>query len=294
VPELRPADVDDVASLLGVFEASVDDLAARTGRLAPPRSPAFVELHMRHFLAGDARSCFVAEELGRVVAFAMLHVRGGSAFLAFLFVLPGFQGRALGRSLVAACREGAGRPRRTATCAEADQPVSTGLYASIGLAPRLPLYLLRGRPNMDALPPLPAGGRARPLQATDATEVAWLDRELLGYARAADHAFFAQTGRRGWLVEDASGIVAYGYAHRSGRIGPVAVADEHLLPGVIGLLVREVPVADGRQVVVAGTSSLLPVLLGARMRIDGAPAMYCADHPGPLFGRYLPSNFALL
>ena len=39
---------------------------------------------------------------------------------------------------------------------------------------------------------------------------------------------------------------------------------------------------------------VLSYLLGAGMRFEGTPAMYCADHAGPRFDRYLPMSFALL
>jgi hypothetical protein len=35
-------------------------------------------------------------------------------------------------------------------------------------------------------------------------------------------------------------------------------------------------------------------LLAAGLRMDGAPAVYCTDGPGPRLDRYLPMSFALL
>ena len=110
-------------------------------------------------------SAIVADDGGRVVAFGMLHARSGVGFLAFLFVLPSSQPRA-GRAVVGACRDGAGQPSRLGTCAEADQPVSTGLYAALGLAPRTPLFLLRGAMSPANLPdsaraPPPSSRRSR-------------------------------------------------------------------------------------------------------------------------------------
>ena len=97
---------------------------------------------------------------GRVVAFGMLHARSGVGFLAFLFVLPSSWGHGLGRAVVGACRDGAGHPSRLGTCAEADQPVSTGLYAALGLAPRTPLFLLRGAMSPANLPTISRPGFA--------------------------------------------------------------------------------------------------------------------------------------
>ena len=116
---------------------------------------------------------------------------------------------------------------------------------------------------------------------------------LLGYQRPADHAFFARSGRQGVAVEDGRGeVVGYGYVQRSGRLGPVAVADPDLMAGPRRSPARSVVVPDGWQAVVPGTSGALPLLLAQGLRIDATPAVYCADHAGPDFERYLPTSFA--
>ena len=215
--------------MMELFWTTLDDLAERRGRPPSPRNPAVLEELMGHFAATDPESSLVAEDRGRIVAFGMLHVRGDTGFLAFLFVHPSWQGRGLGRAILDACRDGAGRPPRMGTCAEADQPVSTGIYASIGMAPQMPLYLLRGGLSPYRLPSLPDGIRARPMTPTD---VVAIDDEVLGYQHPVDHAFLARAGRHGWAFEDAGVVVGYGYVQPSGRLGPVAAADPQLLPGL--------------------------------------------------------------
>jgi GNAT superfamily N-acetyltransferase len=291
VPELRPARDGDVASMMEVFWASLDDLAERHGRPRSPRNPAVLDELMRHLATTDPASSLVAEDRGRIVAFGMLHVRGDTGFLAFLFVLPDWQARGLGRRLLDACIDGAGRPPRMGTCAEADQPVSTGMYASMGMAPRTPIYLLRGGMSAHRLPSLREGIRPRGLTPAD---VVAIDDEVLGYQHPVDHAFLARGGRHGWAFEDGSGVLGYGYVQPSGRLGPVAAADERLLPGLIGHLTRSVSIPEGWQVVVPGASVALPLLLEHGLRIDGTPAVFCSDHAGPRFERYLPTSFALL
>jgi GNAT superfamily N-acetyltransferase len=269
------------------------DLDERRHRPPQPRHPAALEGHVGHLLATDPRSSIVATDRGRIVGFGILMARDGDAFLSFLFVLPQWQGRGIGRALVRECRLGAGTAMRLSTCAEADQLVSTGLYASLGLAPREPIYLLRGEVDGAALPELPGDVRARPI---DSEIVAELDERLLGYRRPQDHRFWVDGERRGWMYEAGDGqVVGYGYAHHSGRIGPVAAADTGSLPAMLGHLVRSTDVLEGRQVVVPGTaSSALGSLLAAGMRLDGTPAVYCAERPGPRFDCYLPMSFALL
>jgi len=279
--------------MLDVFFEAMDDLDERRGRARQPRNPAALEMHFDHLLATDPGSCFVAADRRRVVAFGILMVRDGDAFLSFLFVLPPWQGRGVGRAIITACLHGGGRVRRLSTCAEADQLVSTGLYAALGLAPREPVYLLRGDIDDAAMPQLGDGVRARPV-AMEA--VADVDVEVLGYRRPEDHRFWAGGERRGWMFEtDGGSVIGYGYAHHSGRMGPVAALDAGHLPSFLGHLVRGTPVLEGRQVVVGGRAiETLRALLGAGMRLDGTPAVYCAEQSGPRFDRYLPMSFALL
>jgi len=293
LPELREASAADLPALLAVYEEAIDELDDRRGRARQPRNPVALGQLLGHLLGTDPRSSIVADDQGRVVAFGIVASRQGDAFLAFLFVVPAWQGRGLGRAILAECRRGAGAVHRLSTCAEADQLVSTGLYASLALAPREPIYLLRGDLDERALPALPEAWHSCPLVVED---VAALDRELLGYERPQDHAFWSATERRGWMFESATGeLVGYGYAQASGRIGPVAAMEPGSLPYLLGHLARSVPVLEGRQALVAGTaSSALVPLLAAGLRLDGTPAVYCAERPGPRLDRYLPMSFALL
>jgi len=89
--------------------------------------------------------------------------------------------------------------------------------------------------------------------------------------------------------------VGYAYGQASGRIGPVAALDPEILPTLLGHLVRHVPVLEGRQALVPGSAGgALMALLAAGLRLDGTPAVYCAERPGPRLDRYLPMSFALL
>lgn len=293
LPELRPATSADLPALLEVFFRAIEELERRRGRPLPPRNKAPLELHLRHLLATDPATCCVAEDAGRSVGFGISMVRSETWFLSFLFVLPEWQARGIGRAVVRACLEGAPRVTQRATCAESNQPVSTGLYASMGMAPRSLIYLLRGALNGEALPALPAGTRPRPM---DAERVERLDKALLGYRRQPDHGFWAQRDRRGWVFEDGRGeLMGYGYAQPSGRLGPVAALDpEHLMP-FVGHLVRSTSVLEGWQLIVPGPAiTALQPLLAAGLRIDGTPAVYCTDGTRPSFERYLPGSFALL
>jgi GNAT superfamily N-acetyltransferase len=279
--------------MLEVFFHAIEDLDAKRARQSQPRNAAPLEMHFGHLLQTDPRSCYVAEDRGRVIAFGIVHRRGGEAFLSFLFVEPAWQGRRVGRAVLEACVAGGGAGIvHVGTCAEADQPVSTGLYAKLGLAPRCPLYLLRGGLPDRALPELPEGVLRRPMAAE---AVAAFDRELTGYERPQDHALWMRDRTGALFVDARGGIAGYGYAHASGRIGPVAAREPAHLPAFIGSLARTTDVLEGRQLVVPGPAiRALAPLLEAGLRIDGTPAIYCSQGPGLAFERYLPMSFALL
>ena len=283
----------DIPAMLEVFFRAMEDLDERRHRPLQPRNAAPLEMHFEHLISTDPSSSIVADDHGRVVAFGIVMARGAEAFLSFLFVEPRWQGHGMGRAVLDACLRGAAGAQRLSTCAEADQPVSTGLYASLGLVPRTPIYLLRGGLADDALPGLPPGVRPGPVQ----TEVvAALDIEVVGYQRPQDHAFWAVGEREGFMFSSESGaLLGYGYAHRSGRIGPVVAVEPSFLPGFLGYLVRSTHVLEGRQLVMPGTCiAALRPLIAAGIRIDGTPAVYCAEGPGPRFDRYIPMSFALL
>ncbi len=292
LPELRVATVADIPALLKVFFSAMEDLDGRRGRPLQPRNAAPLEMHFGHLLSTDPGSTYVADDHGSIVAFGIVMQRGPSAFLSFLFVEPGWQGRKVGRAVLEACLRACRGIDRVSTCAEADQPVSTGLYASIGMAPRTPLYLLRGLLPDTALPDLPAGIARRPVAAAS---LAGFDRALMGYERPADHAFWARERQGVMFLDDAGGVLGYGYAQPSGRIGPVAALESGYLPAFLGYLARITPVLEGRQLVVPGHAiSVLRPLLAAGLRIDSTPAIYCSSGPGPHLERYLPMSYALL
>jgi len=279
--------------MLEVFFHAIEDLDQQRGRPAQPRNAAPLELHIGHLLGTDPESCYVADDHGRIIAFGVVLRRGADAFLSFLFVEPAWQSRRVGQAVLDACIVGAGEGvERLSTCAEANQPVSTGLYAKLGMAPRTPLYLIRGSLPDDALPTIPESIRRRPVTAE---AVAGFDRALLGYERPADHAFWARERTGALFTDEAGTVLGYGYAHRSGRIGPVAALEPSYLPAFVGYLVRLTDVLEGRQLVVPGpASTILVPLLQAGLIIDGTPAIHCAAGPGPRFDRYIPMSYALL
>ena len=172
--------------------------------------------------------------------FVVVVRRGGLAFLSMLFVQPGAQGHGLGRALLASAMpepaaDGGSGVTWRATATDSVQPISNGLYGSLGMVPRVPLLRLVGLPDRVAsFGSLPADVEAIGFDevpdgpdglghAALAAELASLDRDTAGFDRTVDHAFHAREGRLGFLFRDRSGsTVGYGYTSEAGRLGPIS------------------------------------------------------------------------
>ena len=322
----RPPRPGELADCALVWHASVNDYMTRLGH---PLPPPVLEPAMRlgeHLLTTDPDHFRVAVKSSpggrreRIVGFGIGLQREHVWFLSQLYVLPEEQHRGIGRALLTQVLPSApeaggqieGRPGVLATCTDTAQPISNGLYAKMGIVPRMPVFNLVGRPGSPPiLSTLPAGieaialeppemvshrnpagpGKAELRQAIDA-----IDRDVLGYAHQPDHLFLRVQGRTGFLYQTSGGQpLGYGYSSQVGRFGPVALLDETLTAPVIGHLMRTIEPRGATSVWVPGANDRAMVaLLRAGLRIEGFPAMFCWTRPFAAFNRYLPAGLALL
>jgi GNAT superfamily N-acetyltransferase len=274
----------------------------------PLDNPGLRRLH-EHTLATDPAGFAVAERAGQVVAFGSVVRRGRVAFLSMLFVDPAEQRRGLGRRILgqilpalgeaADSVDGAARATILATATDSAQPISNGLYASLGIVPRMPLLNLVGRPRPGWTPPtLPPGISAAPLPpANDADrEVDELDLELIGFVHPQDHAFALADRADRFGYRDPDGrLVGYGYTSAVGRIGPVAVRDRELMGGAIGHLLTAVePRGASALWIPGGAGAAVRTALDAGLRFEDFPLLLCWSDPFADFERYLPLSPGLL
>ena len=326
---IRRARADELAACAAIWRDALNDYL---GRLAQPEIPEDFGPILRlyaHLHATDPTTFLVAERAagagaGRagpgsagdpapIDGFVVVVRRDALAFLSMLFVRPGVQGRGLGRALLASAMpepaaDGASGVTWRATATDSVQPISNGLYGSLGMVPRIPLLRLVGLPERAAaFETLPAGVEAIGFdeipdgpdglgRAALAAELASLDRDAAGFDRAADHAFHAREGRVGFLFRDRSGgAVGYGYTSEAGRLGPIAVRDSALLGPVVGHLVTAIRPRGAFGIWVPGTAGEAVVpLLRAGFRFDGFPVLLCWDRPFADFSRFVPMSPGLL
>ena len=320
---VRKATTADLPACEVVWRDGLNDYLLPLGQLEiTPDNAQLRQLHA-HLLATDPSLFWVAtrpdgpEAIGgeTVIAFAAAARRGPTWFLSMLFVRPGEQSRGLGRRLLDRILPGDGVVRAVAT--DPAQPISNGLYASVGIVARVPVFNLVGRPTRpEALELLPKGvvatgpdpeaaGAGPRLGGPDhggipdpavAAEIDDLDRETLGFDHATDHAFLRRGGRMCFTYRDARGRLAgYGYTSAVGRIGPVAVRPTLPLASVVADLLTTVPPRGASAVWVTGQAGpTIEMLVRAGLRIEGFPVLLGWNRTFAAFDRYVPTSPGLL
>jgi GNAT superfamily N-acetyltransferase len=291
-PHIRRVRPDDLEEVWRVHVASSNDGMVRRGRPAGRPADAPVASDARAGLASDPEGYFCAIEEGRIRGMVSALVRGRVWYLSMFFVLPGDQGRGVGRALLEralAYGEACGVEIRC-TWATLDPRAQTR-YVMAGMAPRWPIYPLDG--DVAAVARLQAQVGLDPRQLSgpcDPGAAEALTAEVFGHARADDLAHWRVDGGEAVAIERGGDVAAFAY-RRGGRIGPAAGRDEAaFLQAVAAAAVAGA--GDGGSVtlrVPGACASLLAALVGCGFRL-GDPTLFMASR---LFGRpelYLPSG----
>ena len=210
--------------------AASNDLMVRRGRPAARPADAPVASDARAGLASDPDGYFCAVEEGRIRGMVSALVRGRVWYLSMFFVLPGDQGRGLGRALLEralAYGEARGTEIRC-TWATLD-PRAQARYVMAGMAPRWPIYRLDGDAaavaRLKARAGLDPRKRERPCDPGAAEK---LTAEVFGHGRADDLAHWRGDGGATVAIERGGEVAAFAY-RRGERIGPAAGRDETAL-----------------------------------------------------------------
>ena len=302
----RPATPNDLSDCNRIWRAGIDAYLQPMGFPALPEdNPGVRRLHT-HTLATDPNRFMVAERRGRlggprVVAFGSAVERDALWFLSMLFVEPGEQARGIGRRLLQRMLPEPADGRVLATCTDSAQPASNGLYASLGIVPRMPLFHLVGRPVPgvswpEFAPGVGADEVRDPVAWCSDPEVLELDRSLLGFTHPQDHRFVLDEPRRGFAYRSRDGrLVGYGYAGDVGRVGPIAVSDAGLLAPILGHLLAAVVPRGASSVWLPGDAGeAIGAAIRGGLRIDGFPVLAGWSRPFADFTRYVPTSPGLI
>ena len=303
---IRPATPADLPEAHRIWRDAIDAYTEPLGGQPLPReNPGVMRLHA-HCISTDASRFQVAVRTsvrgeGRVVGFGCAVDRGPLWFLSMLFVEPGEQARGLGKALLEALLPRPLDGRVLATCTDAAQPISNGLYATLGIAPRMPMFNCVGRPDVDfAWPALPDAVRVGHVDDhgawRESRELAEFDEGLLGFAHPQDHGFVADEPRHAFALRAENGrLLGYGYAGQVGRLGPIAVDDPALLAPFLGVLLRSVQPRGASAVWIPGAAGdSLATLVRSGLRIEGFPVLAGWSRPFTDFARYVPISPGLV
>jgi GNAT superfamily N-acetyltransferase len=250
-----------------------------------------VSTDARAGLASDPDGYFCAVEDGRIRGMVSALVRGRVWYLSMFFVLPGDQGRGLGRALLErALAYGDARGVEVRCVWASVDPRAQARYVMAGMAPRWPIYRLEGDAAAVARLEARVGldPRARELPC-DPVAAEKLTAEVFGDGRADDLAQWRSDGGAAVAIERGGEIAAFG-CRRGDRIGPAAGRDETAF--LLAVAAAAAGAGGGGSVTVrvpGACASLLEALVACGFRI-GDLAVFLASRP---FGRpelYLPSG----
>ncbi|MFJ1706982.1 GNAT family N-acetyltransferase [Kitasatospora sp. NPDC088346] len=186
-----------------------------------PRSAAASALwidRMGFFLTVDPDGCWVAVDAGEVVGFAISQNRDRLWYLATYGVLPGHQGRGVGRGLMDAALAHAGD--RPGIFISSVHPGATRRYRLAGFSLHSQVRMT-GTVDRSALPAV-AG-----VTEGDLRDLPWMDRldtGLRGAGHGPDHTFMLSTLRL--LVSRSGPWPGYAYVDDRGHVALLAAAHE--------------------------------------------------------------------
>ena len=299
----RPARREDLPACTRLWDVAIGDYVRRMNQPWFPGDLVPLERLLGHLLETDPDLFRVAtaRDAAEPVAFVSANRRGGVWFLAMLFVAPDLQGRGVGRALLEQVLPSPADRRVLAmgTATDSGQPISNALYAAYGIVPRMPVWRLIGRAvHPEALEQLPSDITVHVL-GPGTTEVPddvhRIDREVVGYERAGDHAFLLGEGRLLALYRRGTRTVGYGYASPVGRFGPQAALEPALMAPIAAHLISLVdPPGVFASWVPGAAGPLTTMLLRAGFRFEPFPMLFCWSAPIADFERYVPISGALI
>lgn len=186
-------------------------------RRSPPHREAWIE-RTRHLVRTDSGGCWVAEDETGVVGIATSHRREVLWCLASFAVLPGRQGRGIGKPLMAAAMaHGSGCTRSMLSSSADTRAVRVYRQAGFDLHPQMYLTGVVDRSAIPVVEKVRAGG------AADLDLMDSLDRAARGAGHGVDHELMV--GSWPLLVSDTSTGSGYAYLNERGQLALLAASN---------------------------------------------------------------------
>ncbi|WP_205624234.1 GNAT family N-acetyltransferase [Amycolatopsis vancoresmycina] len=211
-PAVRLLRVEDLPKAERTSDAVFLEADARDRRVSEPEPEPRSEEgtkkwidRMRYFLEVDPEGCWVAADGDEIVGFAISQNRGRVWYLATYGVLPGHQGRGIGKRLIDATLAHAGD--RAGLFSSTVHPGATRRYrlAGFSLYPQMRMVGTVDRATLPAITGLDEGGEG---------DFGWmdeLDERRRGAGHGPDHKYLLDNNRlvvsrrRGYVYIDGSG-----------------------------------------------------------------------------------------
>lgn len=277
---MRP---EDVPAAERVSDEGFYELDLRTRRDAWPQPERRSEAHRRvwttrtlHFLRTDPGGCWVAEDDSGMVGMATSYRRETLWCLATYAVLPGRQGRGIGKPLLAAALDHGRGALRGMVSASADAR-AVRIYHQAGFELH-PQMFLSGTVDRSAIPVVE---KVRDGSASDIELMDSLDRRARGAGHGPDHELMLTTWRL--LVSDTSTGSGYAYLNERGHLALLAASNRRTAVRLLWAALADSPEETTVAHVTAANQWVLDVGLAARLRLDqeGFLALRGMEPPSP-------------
>jgi GNAT superfamily N-acetyltransferase len=263
------ADVPDAERVSddGFFE--LDARLHRSGLPAPARrSDAHRAVWLErthHFVDTDPGGCWVAQDGSGIVGMVTSFRRETLWCLATYAVVPGRQGRGIGKPLLAAALHHGRGCTRGMVSGSAD-PRASRIYHQAGFALH-PQMFLQGTVDRSALPVLDArSDKVREGSAADVDLLDSLDRGTRGAAHGPDHVLMLRTWRL--LVSDTTTGSGYAYVNERGSLALLAASNRRTAARLLWRVLADGPDSTTVAHVTAANQWVLEVGLAARLELQ--------------------------
>ena len=286
----RPGTVEDSHAVYEVFVRALTDYGTRMNVMAITGGddPEVLESlwqrrrSMFEFLADIASAFWVAEQDGKVVAYARSIEHDGLQELTEFFVSPDRQSAGVGGELLARAFPQTEARYRTIIATMDERALYR--YMKAGVYGRFPMkYFYRQAEKVE----VPTDLEIVPMDLeAHLQDMHRIDREILSHSREPIHIWIAST-RQGFIYKRSGEVVGYGYV--GSNSGPFAVLDNRDFPAVLAhaeSLLAEQGREFGAEAPLVNTAAIR-YFIERKFKIDSFSTIFMSNVPFGKFENYL-------